>query len=273
MLGKLMKVEFAALSKVLLPLYGAVMILSVVGRLMLQIFTGSNNQFAETIMGIFMFLYIFAIIASVILTFFLVIQRFYKSMVCDEGYLTHTLPVSPLSIVTAKTFTGAAWTLCSALTAIAGIAILLLNRESLALIRATFGSYSEMNAAFAAENGISINMLLVYVGVIMLIGLLAQISLFYAAIAIGQLFTRQKLLGSVAGYMIINTIAQLLSVGIMVLILALTSGDIDAFFSSNAHPALIIRPTLLSSIILQIILGGSCFLLTNWIMKRKLNLD
>ena len=107
----------------------------------------------------------------------------------------------------------------------------------------------------------------------MLVGLLAQISLFYAAIAIGQLFARQKLLGSVAGYMIINTIAQFLSVGIMILILSLTSGDIEAFLSNSVNPAAIASPALLSSIIFQVVLGGGCFLLTNWIMKRKLNLD
>ena len=273
MLGKLMKYEFAALSKVLPPLYGAVMILSVVGRLMLQIFSTSDNTFAGTVMGAFMFLYIFAIIASVILTFFVIVQRFYKSMVCDEGYLTHTLPVSPLSTITAKTFSGAIWMLFGVLSALAGIAILILTREALDLIWTALGSYGKTNAAFAAEFGISLNALFGYIGIIMLVGLLAQISLFYAAIAIGQLFARQKLLGSVAGYMIINTIAQFLSVGIMILILSLTSGDIEAFLSNSVNPAAIASPALLSSIILQVVLGGGCFLLTNWIMKRKLNLD
>lgn len=273
MLGKLMKYEFSALSRILPPAYGVVLVLSGIGHFWFAANLDIKpTGFLGVLFGLFISVYVLSIVASILLTFFLVVQRFYKSMACDEGYLTHTLPVPISAVVGAKLLSGYIWMLAGVLCALLSLAVLLLNRETWAAAEKILGSYSQINELFTAQNGLSVIQMLGFVIVLMLAGLLAQVLVFYASVALGQLFSKQKLLGSILGYMGINVASQLLSVFMLMTALLMT-GNIPSLFGEPADAAIIAVPSLIAALLLQLIVGGGCWLLTTWIMKRRLNLE
>ena len=50
--------------------------------------------------------------------------RFYRSMYCDEGYLTHTLPVSKKQLLTAKILTAVLWQIIITLAVAVSVGVL-----------------------------------------------------------------------------------------------------------------------------------------------------
>lgn len=96
MLGKLLKYEFKASARLFLLLYGALLLVTIINSVLLRI--GDNLSEANWVyslaQGIVMFSYIMLILAVAITTIVVIIMRFYKNLMGDEGYLMFTLPVS-----------------------------------------------------------------------------------------------------------------------------------------------------------------------------------
>lgn len=271
MLGKLMKYEFKALARVLLPLYGAVLLLAAVGHPLAR--RGSQLEgIWEIFAAMFFIFYILAIVASVLLTLFLVLQRFYKSMVCDEGYLTHTLPVHTGALVGAKLLTGSIWMIVSVVNAAVSLVILFFSGETWRYVKSLLDNYSILSAEFAAQNGIGLTALLAFVGGVFLIAVPVQLLSFFAAISIGQLMNRQKLLGAVGGYLAIYLAGQMLSMGVL-LLGVVCSGSLSSATLAGEMPAKLLPAVMASVVLIQLVMGGACWLLTHWIMGRKLNLE
>ena len=70
------------------------------------------------------FMYISIFIALVAATVIIVILRFYKGLLGDEGYLMHTLPVKPWQLITSKGLVAAGVVLLSIIVAMVSLAIL-----------------------------------------------------------------------------------------------------------------------------------------------------
>ena len=99
MLGKLMKHEFKTTSKVILPLYLILVVLTIFARIFAQsLFTAENSNIDSIGFGLFgglsVILYILGLFAVSIASFIYLLVRFYKNLFGDEGYLMHTLPVT-----------------------------------------------------------------------------------------------------------------------------------------------------------------------------------
>ena len=91
MLGKLLKHEFKATGRVMLPFFGALLVLSVMVWLSINVFF-FNFGGVSIIGGIVLTLY-FMLLASIgIVTLVLLVYRFYRSFLSDEGYMTFSLP-------------------------------------------------------------------------------------------------------------------------------------------------------------------------------------
>ena len=92
MLGKLTKYEFKATARVLLPAYLALLLVTVLGKVLLAV-PPVQEALNGAIAGFFVVIYMLMIMGVLFLTFFISVQRFYKNLLGDEGYLMHTLPV------------------------------------------------------------------------------------------------------------------------------------------------------------------------------------
>ena len=94
MLGKLIKYEFKATGRLLLPVYGALLLMGGVVNLGLTL--QGKLPVLKFAQGVLIFAYVALMVAAFALSFFVVISRFYKNLICDEGYLMFTLPVNCL---------------------------------------------------------------------------------------------------------------------------------------------------------------------------------
>lgn len=267
MLGKLLKYEFKATSKMLLPLYGAVIAFAVINR----IFMGSNFNFSQS-SGIILLLqvlmligYVLIIAAASVGTLVIIIQRFYKNLLKDEGYLMNTLPVSTSSNIWSKLIVAVAWNLICAFVIFLSILILLSNASMINSIGSFYNDFTlvlSQTDFYTQFNGF---LLFIEFIVLIVVGSAQSIMMFYASMAIGHLSNNKKILCSFAAFIGLNMVISMAS-GIVTGILGAKTSLI-LFSAGDAH--LIMLYGCLSSLLITAIL----FFICNKILRDKLNLE
>ena len=103
MLGKLMQYEIKSCGRIFFPFYILGLIFSLIAALFINFDNYEHNFSVLYIVGIFAGLALF--IAAIVLTILLIVQRFNKGLLEDEGYLMFTLPVSQKTLVLSKFLT------------------------------------------------------------------------------------------------------------------------------------------------------------------------
>ncbi len=110
MLGKLIKWDLMADWKKYSALYAATLLVSVMlltmGKIKERI---RDNRILEVIENLFGVLFMTLIVAIGVAVVILTVMRFYKNVVRDEGYLTHTLPVHTWQILASKLISSYIW--------------------------------------------------------------------------------------------------------------------------------------------------------------------
>ncbi len=261
MLGKLLKYEFKATSRILIPLYLIMLITTGLNRLilLLDIFDGS----LMIIPAIMQVLFILSIIAIFITSFLLMIYRFYKNLLSDEGYLMFTLPAKTHQLITSKYLATLAWLLISIIIILGSAVLAIGTPENIKLV---LNSLNELLLQFGATTGNSISLTIITLLLFCFTSVTTYISLIYASIAIGQLFTKNRLVGAFVSYIGISAVMQLL----LLLLLVITK----VFSSIIANGNNIIPLKLIIGIIVyQLVLSTIFYITTNIIFKRKLNLE
>ena len=125
MLGKLIKYEFKATGRLLLPVYGALLLMGGVVNLGLTL--QGKLPVLKFAQGVLIFAYVALMVAAFALSFFVVISRFYKNLICDEGYLMFTLPVKAGTHLLAKTVVSTVWSVGTCLVAVGSLLLWLGN--------------------------------------------------------------------------------------------------------------------------------------------------
>lgn len=114
MLGKLLKYDMRAISRTAAPMFAASGIVSVVCCAMLY-FTYGFSEEANTVLGAliatsgFYILGVLAIAVLWVVTAFVGISRYYKSLFTDEGYLNMVIPVKTSTLLSAKLLATFIW--------------------------------------------------------------------------------------------------------------------------------------------------------------------
>lgn len=127
MLGTLMKYELKSVGRVMLPVYGAFIAVSILFGITLYAGVGNGSEssaitnIAMSVTGI---VYVLLAVAIFVFTIILIIQRFYKNLLGNEGYLCFTLPVNTNTHIANKLLSAVIWVVCGAV--IAGISAFIL---------------------------------------------------------------------------------------------------------------------------------------------------
>ena len=101
MLKKLIKYEWKDTRRLLLPINLAIIVLTLVGCAMLS--TSIFDSKESLIFSIpLLLLYVLSIMAFSSVTIIYIYVRFYKNLYTAEGYLMHTLPVTPMQLFHSK---------------------------------------------------------------------------------------------------------------------------------------------------------------------------
>ncbi|MCI8334454.1 MAG: hypothetical protein HFH25_07740 [Lachnospiraceae bacterium] len=252
MLGKLIKHEFKAVNRLMIPMHLGLILVTIVGRFYVQF--AVNRWPSSAIDGYFTYnvwenlinftlvsFYVIALIAIYAITnLYLLVLRPRKNLFTDEGYLTHTLPVSASEHIFSKLLVAAVWQL------IDGLMLIL--------------------------SGIGMPLFLLMA----LMDMLSSILIIYMCLAIGHSFNSYRILASIGVYAGVSMITNLLSSAFMALFGMNTYGPSISMFlvSSSAVSATdYFWSTFWFNSILAVIMGVGAFLTANYFMSKRLNLE
>ncbi|RDU22318.1 hypothetical protein [Anaerosacchariphilus polymeriproducens] len=266
MLGKLFQAEWKATSRWLLPLHLILLVVTVMGKILLSTGLLENEAFVALAI-LSMTFYTILIIATSIITFVIIVVRFYKSLFSDEGYLTFTLPVTTNQLLISKIGVAFIWCLINTVSVILSVFILVFNEktmDSIAELIPNLNNGLDKVLGFSGFGGVLFIIFYIFVCI------LSAILMFTVSICIGQLMSKHKVLGAILAYVGIYMIIQTISTVGMVAIGSITSNMSQI---SNAEVLKVYQITIPVSLVFSIILSGIYYFISKYIMKNKLNLD
>lgn len=275
MLRKLIKHELRATSKIFLSLFAAVVALMggfqmifLVARLL----TGRDDThpLLAVLFGLFSVLSAFALLAMMAVLVIVPVQRFYKNLLGDEGYLMFTLPATPAQQILSKLTTGLIWMFVGMIVCILAVLLFAWNLPDITAI-------PSISASFQAQTGMSFYSALFLFGLFMLLVFANAYLYFYLCIAIGGQWPQNRLLASAVAYLILNAVLQfVVFFGIIAAALIFSSADISFFRSlqslAEQSPTGFFYGMLGVSAVVMIVLNLVYFFVTRWLLSKRLNL-
>ena len=263
MLGKLMKYELKATARVFLPLFVLIIPMS----LLTKLFLNTTADSFEIPRMITMSVYVILIVALFVMTFIVTIQRFYRNLLGDEGYLSFTLPVKTHTHIDAKLLVTLIWVLLSILIAAISIFILAVDGQTMRKIGELL---SQLNP-FLAKYGASVWIAVIEGIVLMLVSTLCQTAEIYSAITVGNLSSKHKLIAGIGAYIGFGVVMQTIAS----IFVSMFKPFVENYFTATNpdFPFPAINFMLLIILLMQLIYLGVFYFLTDWLLGRKLNLE
>lgn len=267
MLGKLMKYELKATARNFLPLFAALLVFAVFNRLLYSQAVSDALYRAFWLRGVLYgiagFVYGALICVVMVVALVVVIQRFYKNLMGDEGYLMMTLPVRSWEHVVSKMLIAGMWTVGSVIVTILS-AVILTSRWSDVVYFFTDSlgeAITEVSVALAIPAPVTV----IYFIFLCLAALFSGILCIYASIALGQMWKRHKVAGALVSYAVISIATQIITTIVMRII--------AEFGWSDFETRLGIWLMLGISTVLLLAFGATYYFITNQILSKRLNLQ
>ena len=289
MLKKLCKYEFRSIGRTLIPIYIAVIAVSIITAISIAMnvnyaninYSSNSVQWAiemnvqyklQQVFTFVMSLTYFAVmVALFVLTFVIILQRFYKGLLCDEGYLMFTLPVKPWQLITSKGITAFVISILSGIVSCISIFIMMIGALPQPFkFLAQFFSLENWSMFFTRLNEV-VPMWGIYLFefiILVIVSSLASLYQVYASMAIGHLAKKNRILMSVVAYIVISMILSFIG-GIFGVFSAFTMQNLIYINAGEAF----LHALLIFSIIISIIECVVFFVITERILSKKLNLE
>ena len=270
MVKKLFKHEFLAALRLWLPMQVILLAVALFGRL-IQFFE-TDTQAYRIVFGSAMVIYVLALIASVFLTLVFGIVRFYKNLFSGEGYLSFTLPVSTDQHILVKSLVATASMFGTVLVAFLSFMVISAGEVFVEVMKAAgylIGRFSEAFGAANTAGYIAEGLLLVLVFIAM------TYLLYYACIALGQTFKKNRVIGAVGVYFIYYAITQVLGTILVIICSFLAeSGLFKAIMDfMDAQPEFSVHLIMILLLIWAALCAGIYYLVIRWVIRNKLNLE
>ena len=219
-------------------------------------------------------LYGIIMVAMIVVTIIIVVMRFYKGLLGDEGYLMHTLPVKPWQLITSKGIVASAVVIISIIAIVLSIFIIAGIQD----MRGFADGFKEFMGVFGEEP----RLILVIIEVIVLsiFGTMASIYHIYAAMAIGQLTGKHRLLASLGAYIAINIALTVLAT-VIIVVGDMTGIDvwlsewlwsIEASVGMNDDGFILVQAGLGAAFVVAVVQLAAFHVITERILSKKLNL-
>ena len=277
MLGKLMKHEFRATARIMLPVMGAMAALALLANLSIRGLAGNLSD-VPMLKILFTLIIIFfgaAVVATVVMSLVIMVSRFYRNLLKDEGYLMFTLPVSVHELIWSKLIVSLVWFLATGLLIFLVMALMALNlsHTNLQMILEQFPSWSEI-LRWLDEAGVRGQVITFLVQTVLgtLTGILAACLHFYAAMALGHMFSKDKVLLSIVFFVGISFAFNLMEMGYGIVGFGLS--DLENMDMSGAREGLSFVSTVIwHGIALSAVQAAVMYLATFLGLKKGLNLE
>lgn len=270
MLTKLLKYDFKSMLKIFLPLWGVLLVVSIINR----VFFGSPMN-TDHVMGLvnslMVLLYVLLIVAVMVVTTVIIVVRFYQGLLKDEGYLMFTIPVQPWQLITSKLLSAMVISLLSSVVALASVAII-------ASFDGMWQVLGELMGV-AMEEVPNFTLLVILIVISSFVGLICSISQMYASMALGHLASNHRVGFSVLAFIGLNmawstvsTIIGLFGYPEVTNSLVTVTSSAEVALNVQAFSDLMLFSTVWG-IVLNVVRCVVHLVLTNYILSRKLNLE
>lgn len=273
MFGKLLKYEWKAMMKTMLPIYGATLVLAAVNGFLFQSILGGwmeHSSLFSTMQIAALTLYMLILAVMGVFTAVMIIQRFYKGLLRQEGYLMFTLPVKTWKLIFSKACVSFAVTVLSAIVGIFSMGLF----GGLDFFR-TLYELPILMWAFLAEGYKADSAAFAYLALFaleILAGLaaaaFASIYELYFSMALGQLSRNHKVIWSVFWFMVVSTVMNLVAM------LLMGSGmNLMDFAETTEEMTMRLHMVGLGMLAVQVVSMIILMIGTGYVLDRKLNLE
>ena len=210
MLTKLIGYEMKAFGRIILPLYAATIGLSFLIGLGIRFLP--EEAYANWFGGLVITAFSILIIATMVMTAVLCVQRFYQNLLANEGYLMFSLPVGTHTLILSKALGSLIWALLGCLAGIVTVAVMALGAMPLHEIGRALRDISLALNRLFLRDGLILCLIWLLIAILVFAAMLMQI---YAALAIGHQWTAHRILGSVLAYFGIDILKSVVN-GILI---------------------------------------------------------
>lgn len=264
MLRKLIKYDLKYECRIFILLHVILIISCILGRVLFIDHIRFDSDPETLILTITLLVSTFIILFSGICfgTLLLYSVRFYKNLFTDEGYITWTLPASPLQHLWAKIISAGIWYTID-------IFLYMFCMKYLVSGKNIQVFYDRFSPQFTEEFGMSVSAFFWIVLLFSLANMFASIMMIYTSIAIGQLLPAHRVLVSVIVYFILNLFTQLITMAISF------SNNIYLNYSAGATTETLAHSLIKAlslTTLFTFIAAVIGYFITLKILKKKLNL-
>lgn len=278
MLGKLFKYELKATGRMILPFYAGLLGMTLLFRIFsaIRMPVGRFRNLYEIFTVLATAIFIILILSTFFVCFIVMLTRFYKNIYGDEGYLMNTLPVSAAQNIWAKVFCSVIWYLASFV--VCGLTgFIFFFGGYLSEIVNGFGTFwrtliYDVLPQVTMYGTVSAAGIFIEIAIMMILSLFSAPLMMYLCISIGQKMPRHKILGAFGAYLAITFALQTVTSLVGVLLgMANLPGWVDTFV--NNQPTTFMMLLLGGTLVLQLVLAGISFFVTNHLLGKQLNLE
>lgn len=271
MLNKLLKHEFIATGRIMGAVYAVVAIIA--AYLLGSYYIARDTASVGQVLGVTALLIISS--CNFILTAVVMITNFQKTLYGDQGYLSFTLPVKSVSLLTSKVITSTAWFVAAfaCFMGTAAITVLVVKKDLIG--EESYQTLSSMLPMFLGGKTVTT---IVTTVVMALISYFVKFAVFtvelYFAISLANTRHFQKkyilwtIIFALATLIIVNKISDIISQN-LVFGLSILGNKMSLVTGSVAAGASFID---LTSIIVTIVFGVAFFCGTYYVMNKKVNI-
>lgn len=263
MLRKLLKWELKATARLFIPLYLTLLLFAFINRIInpFNLIETSNNFSIQIVISYLSIIAYFTLIVGVVaMTLVIMIQRFYKSLLGDEGYLMFTLPIATWKHILSKLLVASLWVITSILSTLFSILIVARTEHTL---------YELVELLNIVKDFIGLPTLL-FIPVIMTLMVFTGILMVYGAISLGHMFSKHKLIASFAMYGVLYLFNQIL---IIIAIVIFANSFLVQLVNDPEPTPSVIRSLILLYGLFATLLSACYFTLSNKLLTKKLNLE
>ena len=260
----------------MLPMMGALLALALMANLSIRGLSGSLSDIPGLRILFILILIFFGmgIVAIGVMALVVMVSRFYRNLLKSEGYLMFTLPVSVHELIWSKLIVSLVWFFAAALFVLLIIALTGLNLSgtNLEMIISEFPNWKEVMQKLD-ELGIrsSLSQLMAWSTVVMLLGAVVSCLHFYGAMALGHMFSKNKVLLSVVFFILISFAFNIMEMSFGMSGIA---KDADSFDMGTMRDSIRFASRIfMQASILEVVQAAVLYLATALGLKRGLNLE
>lgn len=272
MLKKLLKYEFYATGRYLLPLLAVLIAASAAAGLSIRVLgTPDAGRAASVFAAIFVVLFFLSVMALAAVTVVVIVYRFYKNLLGSEGYLMHTLPVTVHQLIWSKLIAAVVWMAVTSVCIYGCLFGVAFRAQVWAQVLSELGALFERLARAYGIGAFELISVVVELCVLLLLGSVSSCLLFYASLAIGHSLPQNKLLASLGVFIGLGLLSQVFTM----LLAVITGHSLRGFVTVLNLRALVQlgHTLLIGGIALNAAYCVALYLVTAHMLGKRLNLE